>query len=69
MKDLRLAKAAPEHNVFLVGDLLPGEHQHQILHPCIVHGAEGLGIRWRTHINAAHLGAESRMQRTNIPLG
>ena len=68
MEDLRLAEAAGEFHMFGVGDVLAGKHQHQMLHPDIVQRLESRRIERRAHVDAAHLGAERGMQRTNLKL-
>ena len=61
MEDLRLAEMAGEGDMLLVGDVLIGKHQHQMLGPGVDHRLPGGGIQRPAGIDAANLRAEGRM--------
>jgi hypothetical protein len=61
VEDLRFAEVAREGDMLLVGDLLVGEHHHQMLHPGIVDCLDRPGIDRLRHVDAADLGAQGGM--------
>ena len=66
MEDFRLAEASCESDVFGVTDVLVREDKDQMLHPDVMDELKGFRVEWRAHVDAAHFGAEGRVQRADL---